>query len=49
MRKIYKNNSSIQISTDCEKAFQKSKHCNYETGKRSRGGYYVQVKNGTRK
>ena len=35
MRKIHKNKSSINILTDCQKAFQKSKHRNYETGQRS--------------
>ena len=44
MRKIYKKKSSIKISTDCQKTFQKSKHRNYEIGQRLWSGNYGQVK-----
>ena len=47
MQKMYQNKSSTYISTDCQRAFQKSKHRNYETGQNLSSGNYGQVKNTT--
>ena len=43
MQKMYQNKSSTYISTDCQRAFQKSKHRNYETGQNLSSGNYGQA------